>query len=306
MQKPSTIAYGRICPDAQVQIVGRRHQINSIKNVGGFSKIDIEFDVASGGSFLKNRPALMQQLHEAHRHGVSLCVESMDRIVTTYDRKRIRRLRKALGEFGVQIAVANINHSLLRRIRRIVSGSKSESQKRKALVQRIDQYLRWRHSSIFPGVASAQEIALVLYRELKNTLIFPVLELCAEHLLELDTKSREFDWCVHSFLGSAFSARNELLHNHNGSADSENLSYGKRPQDAELFKKIHELENRRLKTADGRPKCMSSQRIADELNRRGFCNLRGTPFSRKTIFQIRRGAAYLGSGLGRTVTTPTP
>ena len=39
---------------------------------------------------------------------------------------------------------------------------------------------------------------------------------------------------------------------------------------------------------------MSNQAIADELNRLGYRNLWGTPFSGKTIFQIRRSPAYLG------------
>ena len=125
------IAYGRVEPDSNLQIVGRRHQRASIKKAVGRSKIIFEVDVATGGSSLKNRPALVHQLHQAHRHGVPLIVEAVDRIISTYSRKRIKQFIVATDEVGVQVDVAHIDESLLRRIRKIVAGSKPVSRKRK-------------------------------------------------------------------------------------------------------------------------------------------------------------------------------
>lgn len=291
MRQP-IIGYGRVEPNTPTQLVGRRHQINSIKKVGGFSKIDFEMDVATGGSSIKKRPALLHQIHKAHEFRVPLCVEAADRVLSTYSKKRIRQLRKELNQFGVQIAVAHNNPMFHLRIRKILAGPNSESQKRRSLVRRVDQYLRWRHGTIFSGTSPAPETPLASYSELKHSKVIPALKRCTKHLLELDADSPEFDWYAYAYLGAAFEERTELLQTHIRA-----FSYGMHPQHARLFQKIHELEQRQLKTFDGRPKSLSSQAIADELNRQGFRNLRGTPFSRKTIFQIRRSPAYRGSAL---------
>jgi len=300
------IAYGRTEPDSNLKIVGRRHQVASIKKVGGFSKIDIEFDVASGSTSIKNRPALSHQIHKAHEYGVPLAVEAADRVLSTYNKKNIRQLKATLDKFGVQFAAAHTNPRFHRRIQKILAGSKSPSKKQRALVQWIDGFLRWRHGTIFSGTGSAQQTILLPYRELKNTPIFPVLEQCATKLLELEVGLPDFDWCLHGFLGAAFNDRNELLQNsRQPSAEGNPISYGMRPQDADLFCALHELEQIPLTTVDGRSKHLSNQRIADDINRLGFRNLRGTQFSRKTVFQIRRSPAFLGSALAETATAPT-
>ncbi len=73
------------------------------------------------------------------------------------------------------------------------------------------------------------------------------------------------------------------------------LGYGERPDDQKLFREIRRLEQEQLTTYDGRPKAHSNQSIADALNNLGFRNLRGVPFSRKTVFQVRRSPAYLAT-----------
>ena len=121
-----------------------------------------------------------------------------------------------------------------------------------------------------------------------------MLTTCGDHRSRLDAERPFLEWCIHSFLGAGWEARTRLLIQRRITAGGQ-LGYGERPDDQKLFREIRRLEQEQLTTYDGRPKAHSNQAIADALNKLGFRNLMGSLFSRKTIFQLRRSPAYLGT-----------
>ncbi len=288
-----TIAYGRISPGQET--VGRRFQRQSIRAQVGTGKVDIQFDTVEGDFGFSHRPALLMQLLQARQLGVPLAVESMDRIYSGYDGDQVARFKSEVDKFDVQIAVAHINQPILRRIRRILASPKKRQHQRRSLVRAVDSHLRWRQSTVFSvGRSENGDSELVPYANLKTSNLFSVLTTCADHLMRLEIDSPDLEWCIHSFLGAGWEARTRLLMEQKTISGGQ-VGYGQRPDDPEMFQAIHKLEQEQLTTWDGRPMAMSSQRIATELNRLGFRNLRGVPFSRKTIFQLRRSPAYLGT-----------
>ncbi len=295
------IAYGRTGPHSEP--VGRRYQRSCIRSqVGTGTPIHMEFDDAPGDAPFSDRPALQFQILQAQATKQPLCVEAMDRILASFDHDKVAGFKKEIDRFGVPVAVAHLNLPTLRRIRRILGSSKTCQQKRRYLVRLVDNYLRWRFSTIYSaGKAENGDSGLAPFGDLKATTLFPVLATCADHLLRLNVDGAIFPWHLHGCLGAAWEHRTRVLLEQRNIPGGQ-LGYGERENDLEMFQGISRLEQQQLTTWDGRPMAVSNQRIADELNEMGYRNLRGSLFSRKTVFQVRRSAVYLGSVLKDSTT----
>lgn len=294
MQK--IIGYGRISPHSRMEPVSRKKQLAAIRNQIGNHPVDFEVDAVVGDTPLVDRPVLGLQLLKAQSQRVPLVVENLDRIVSTYDSKLIENFDADISKFRVQVAVARDNPPMVRSIHKLLKSSKSDSWKHKRLVPLVHQYFRWRMGNVIDSEAKPEqeEPPSLPYKSPQAAAHLPGVESCTENMLKLEGDCRGSDWLLYGYMGAAFQEHWEALCARRGIAPGGQPGYGERTGDVELFRAIQRLEEETQKTIDGRLKLPSNQHIADALNAYGFTNLRGTQFSRKTVWEIRRSGAYLG------------
>lgn len=293
----TAIAYGRLStPNKEKE---RRHerQIDAINTKFNLDSVDFIYEVEKGDTQWEQRKALHTQLKKAAKLGVPVHVEHSDRLIKSGDDQQINKFMQQLSSFKVEIFYAYPNVLYHRRFLKILTSVDSSSRKRRrSLVRIVDRYLQHRQLVISPfgnpdNVPALQSTAII-----KSQVYYPALTSCADQLLELDPLSlspHDFAFFTDSYLGAAYNHKSRLLRG-NGRVfvPDGNRSYPSVPEHLELFAVIKSVESAPRFTRLGAPKRVSDQLVANALNAAGFRNLQNRPFSRKSLWYIRRNPAY--------------
>ena len=312
--KPA-IAYGRLSTVDQEKYSRHERQIMEIKSKFKPDYMDFDYDVISGSEGFDKLKTLHSQLFKAAQYNTPLLLEHSDRLLKSWNEQVIKQFNQALKSSNVTIKYAYPNTLWHQRIKNILINDSPRNQRKRSLVRIVDQYLKHRHLVIFPSGNPDNVPPFQSTRILKQLRYYPALTECADHLLELDPPSispDDFAFTVDAYLGAAYNQKSAL--NRAGGrifVPGGQRTYPSCPEHLDLFAVIQHAESQPRYTRLGRPKHVSDQLVADAVNAAGFRNFRGDPFSRKSVWFIRRNPGYrrfcLGDlDLGFLLESPTP
>lgn len=292
------IAYGRISSRGQQETQDNMYQRTCIAHQFPDARLDFRFDQCSGSTPLASRSAFLKQLKRAERLGLPLVLEHPDRIFKTYSGSVIDRGYNLFQRTGTQFHFVYPNTRFHKTFWKILSGTESDTHKNRNLVRRVEQHLVYRNR-ILAGSSDISTLpGLSPFKTLEKLPYFHLLEECVGHIFSLvsipDESRRNF--FLDAYLGRAYNRKYIEHYAIRGKRKSVHIGqrrYDERPEEEELSRIIHRLEQTQNFTLDGRPKPVSNQAIANYLNRNtNFRNMRGQPFSAKNVFDRRRSQIY--------------
>jgi hypothetical protein len=296
----STIFYDRVSTTAQSKKSQSQRHLTFLASRFPNSTLHYACETCAGAVPLHDRPIFLAQHRLAQQSNLPLWLDHADRLLKSFDTPVIASAHSFLSAGGVPLQFLHRSSWIHTAVRSLWASRSPRSARLLVVVQQLRRYLSWRSAllgSRSPGASVAVPDPLP-WEILRLDPYLPDLSTCADLVLDLvrlpDLPVRLF--YLDAYLGALFNqvaVHRRAVRARRRAFSPGQRTYGERPADLRLFATVARLESVALFTGSGKPKRVSDQSIATQLNALGFRNLRGRPFSRKNTFDLRRSPGYL-------------